>query len=180
MRSFILILLCFILTACQDETRENPPMRGHAFIAANPWLFYFVDGEGKSAIGLQPGAALPTTELERNNGFQQEFVPDHFNEAAHDQHYLYNGNCNSIGYNANKGLYYWMTTIPGNEYQTRNEVYVHFNQTDVDTLRVKFRFIYDDVIGGDMAVEVSELYYNGKLIIKNGNYALPEGIIIKK
>lgn len=180
MRLFILIILCFILATCQDETRENPPIQGHQVLAANPWQFYFVDAEGKSAINLNPGAVLPTTDFNRTTGFQQEFVPENFDEAAHDHYYLYNGNSNSIGYNEEKGLYYWMTTIPGYEYSTQNEFYVHFNQTDTDTLRVKFKFIYEGVIGGDKVVQVTELYYNGKLIIKNDNYSSPEGIIIKK
>ena len=180
MRLSILIILCFILANCQDETRENPPLKGYQISVPNSWQFYFVNEEGKSAINLNPGAVLPTTDLDRTTGFQQEFVPDHFDETAHDHFYLYNGNHNSIGYDEEKGLYYWKTTIPGYEYSTQNEFYVHFNQTDTDTLRAKFKFISEGVIGGDKIPQVTELYYNGKLIIKNGNYSSPEGIIIKK
>lgn len=177
-RLFFGILLLGIILACKDETRENPPLAGSYFIRANPWKFYFVKEDGNSAIGLQPGAALPTTEMLPDGEFRQAYVPEDYEEG--EVAYLYNGNSNRVGYDQEKGLYWWSTSVPGNEYVTESEFYVHFNRTDIDTVRVKFKFTYGEVDGGDMYAEIAELYYNGTLVIKNDDYIDSDGIRIKK
>lgn len=173
-----IFLLMGMLWACKDETRENPPLKGNYFTRANPWKFYFVDAEGKSAIRLKPGAVLPTTDLRDGGAFEQAFVPEDFPET--NISYLYNHNSNDVMYDADKGLYYWKTLIPGNEYVTNSEFYVHFNRTDIDTVRVKFKFIYDGVVGGSFVADITEMYYNEILVIKNDDYVSEEGIFIRK
>lgn len=176
----LLYVICglLMLWACQDETRENPPLKGNYFLRANPWKFYFVDGEGKSVLSMRPGSVLPTTDFQREDGFQQGYIPEDYLEDSRS--YLYNGNSNSVGFDAGKGLYYWMTTVPGYEYVKENEFYVHFNRTDIDTVRVKFRFITEGVIGGDMWAGITEMYYNGVLVIRNDESISGEGILVRK
>ena len=102
---FLLSLVC--LFACKDETRENPPLKGDAFWLANPWKFYFVDAEGKSVLRLKAGAVLPLTGMEVPGDpevIPTDFVPDRSGE--------YNYKHNSVGYDHEKGLYYWRTSVP--------------------------------------------------------------------
>lgn len=177
-RWFYIALLSALLLACKDETRENPPLQGNYFLRANPWKFYFLDEEGKSAIAMIAGAPLPTTENGTSANYKPFYLPGHFEEGAAS--YSYNDGLNSVGYNAERGLYYWTTYIPGYENIKESEIYVHFSASDIDTLRVKFRFLHGDIDGGDTFVEIAELYYNNTLVIKNDGYADPAGIFIEK
>lgn len=177
MKLLHLLILIGLCLSCKDETRENPPLKGDYFIRGNPWKFYFTDQEGNSAIKLKPGAILPTTDTQQANEFQQAFVPDNYEENATP--YTYNGNFNNVGFDQEKGLYYWMTGIPGNNYITDNEFYVHYNRMDTDTIRVKFRFSNEGDFADPLAT-ITELYYNENLVIKNDNYISGDGIFIQK
>ena len=144
---FLLSLVC--LFACKDETRENPPLKGDAFWLANPWKFYFVDAEGKSVLRLKAGAVLPLTGMEVPGDpevIPADFVPDRSGE--------YNYKHNSVGYDHEKGLYYWRTSVPGNIGVTPSRFYVRFDRNDVDTVRVLFKFTSGAAVGGD-GIEVS-------------------------
>ena len=171
---FLLSLVC--LFACKDETRENPPLKGDAFWLANPWKFYFVDAEGKSVLRLKAGAVLPLTGMEVPGDpevIPADFVPDRSGE--------YNYKHNSVGYDHEKGLYYWRTSVPGNIWVTPSRFYVRFDRNDVDTVRVLFKFTSDASVWGDgIEVSVREMYYNDRLIIKNSDYSREEGIVIMK
>ena len=171
---FLLSLVC--LFACKDETRENPPLKGDAFWLANPWKFYFVDAEGKSVLRLKAGAVLPLTGMEVPGDpevIPTDFVPDRSGE--------YNYKHNSVGYDHEKGLYYWRTSVPGNIGVTPSRFYVRFDRNDVDTVRVLFKFTSGTAVGGDgIEVSVREMYYNDRLIIKNSDYSREEGIVIMK
>ena len=171
---FILSLVC--LFACRDETRENPPLKGDSFLLANPWKFYFVDAERKSVFRLKAGAVLPLSGMEVPDDpevIPADFIPGQSQEYSYKQ--------NSVGYDNEKGLYYWRTSIPGNIWVTPSRFYVRFDRNDVDTVRVFFKFTPGAAAGGDgIEVTVREMYYNDRLIIKNGDYTSEEGIVIKK
>ena len=88
---------------------------------------------------------------------------------------------NSVGYDHEKGLYYWRTSVPGNIGVTPSRFYVRFDRNDVDTVRVLFKFTSGAAVGGDgIEVSVREMYYNDRLIIKNSDYSREEGIVIMK
>ena len=93
----------------------------------------------------------------------------------------YNYKHNSVGYDHEKGLYYWRTSVPGNIGVTPSRFYVRFDRNDVDTVRVLFKFTSGAAVGGDgIEVSVREMYYNDRLIIKNSDYSREEGIVIMK
>ena len=129
---FLLSLVC--LFACKDETRENPPLKGDAFWLANPWKFYFVDAEGKSVLRLKAGAVLPLTGMEVPGDpevIPTDFVPDRSGE--------YNYKHNSVGYDHEKGLYYWRTSVPGNIWVTPSQVRPERCRYRPGTFQIYFR-----------------------------------------
>ena len=76
---------------------------------------YFVDAEGKSVLRLKAGAVLPLTGMEVPGDpevIPADFVPDRSGE--------YNYKHNSVGYDHEKGLYYWRTSVPGNRHTSDN------------------------------------------------------------
>lgn len=171
---FILSLVC--LFACSDETRENPPLKGDYFLLANPWKFYFVDADGKSMFRLKAGAILPVTGMEIPD--YPEIVPADF-VSGQSGEYTYKHN--RVGYDDEKELYYWQTSVPGNFWVTQSRFFVRFDRNDIDTVRVLFKFTPGEAVGGNgVGVIVREMYYNDRLIIKNDDYASEEGILIQK
>lgn len=171
---FILSLVC--LFACSGETRENPPFKGDYFLMANPWKFYFVDADGKSMLRLKAGAILPVTGMEVPD--YPEIVPADF-VSGQSGEYTYKHN--SVGYDDEKGLYYWTTSVPGNFWVTQSRFFVRFDRNDIDTVRVLFKFTPGEAVGGNgIGVTVREMYYNDRLIVKNDDYASDEGILIQK
>lgn len=180
MKLFCLFCLLVVFVSCKDETRENEPLRESRFFRANPWKFYFLDSEGNDMLSLSAGSVLPTSDFEQSTVFQQAYIPDNFDEDVEHRYYLYNGNGNSVGFDENKGHYYWTTEVPGYENVVRHEFYVHFTSVDIDTISVRFKFVHEDVVGGDSYANITELFYNGQLVIKNDDYINGDGIFIQK
>jgi len=173
-----LLVMCL---ACQDETRENPPLRGNYFVQGNPWKFYFVNEEGRDILSLLPGSKLPTSYLEYYNGEKTlEILPEEGLSYPLD-YYSYNGNHNYIGYDADKGMHYWSTSLEGYIWVPDHEFYVGITLSDQDTIRVHYEFDTESCIGGDVCPDPRQVYYNGKMVIRNGEYLNgKEGIVIVK
>lgn len=178
MKGVYLFIFIGLLFSCKDETRENPPLKGDYFVQSNLWKFYFVDEEGNSKIHLKAGQILPTTEMQPSVYFRPSIIPEGYKDNG--ESYLYNENANSIGFDPETGLYFWTTAIPGYQYLTAHTFYVHFNHTDIDTIDVKFQFLYENITGGDFTTQIKELRYNGTLVVKNNQYMNKDGIYIQK
>lgn len=172
---FVIICLLFVVNACSDGG-DSIPKTGDYFVRANPWLFYFVDGEGNDLLSLKQGSVLPMVYEEK--GGKPQIVPENVDE---DKSYSYKGNQHTVGYDSRVGKHFWTTSISGNQGYVDKKLYVVFNETEIDSIQVKFKFYREGCVGGDgICVDIVRLDYNNTTVIKNDDYVSGKGIWITR
>ncbi|MHB9143292.1 MAG: hypothetical protein ACYC25_15590 [Paludibacter sp.] len=156
MKKFIPLLIAIVsFTSCAKENSKIE--RTESGFGANLGLkFIFLDESNRDLIEKSNIKSYPITFKDNYSEISSTDIIEYDNKV------IYNGNINTLTYNAEISKNVWQTIVYGFDNISEYETYVLFENNSVDTILVNYSFSTGDCMGRDYCPEITKVYYNGK------------------